>query len=110
MHKVVITDFIADDLAPEREALAGLATVEAFDAFHEDQFVGRDRSILIDSNHGSILTLDTVTCRRCSAWYNAATIGTSRIASRPVFLQFFSRPIGVGCPDSFLVIGFNRGD
>ena len=27
MHKVVITDFINDKLATEREALAGLATV-----------------------------------------------------------------------------------
>ena len=41
MHKVVITDFIADDLATEREALAGLATVEAFDAHHEDELAGR---------------------------------------------------------------------
>ena len=41
MHKVVITDFINDDLATEREALTGLATVEAFDAHHEDEFVGR---------------------------------------------------------------------
>jgi D-3-phosphoglycerate dehydrogenase/C-terminal binding protein len=38
---VVITDFIADDLAPERKALAGLATVEAFDARHEDECAGR---------------------------------------------------------------------
>ncbi|MFM8702628.1 MAG: C-terminal binding protein [Planctomycetia bacterium] len=41
MHKVVITDFITDDLATEREALAGLATVEALDALHEDQCTGR---------------------------------------------------------------------
>ena len=41
MHKVVITDFIADDLLPEREALAGLATVEALDTFSEDGLVGR---------------------------------------------------------------------
>ena len=41
MHKVVITDFINDNLATERGALAGLATVEAFDAHHEDELVGR---------------------------------------------------------------------
>jgi C-terminal binding protein len=41
MHKVVITDFIADDLVPEREALAGLASVEALDAYGEDDLVGR---------------------------------------------------------------------
>jgi len=41
MHKVVITDFIADDLAPERAGLAGLAAVEACDAHHEDELAGR---------------------------------------------------------------------
>ncbi len=41
MHRVVITDFIADDLAPERTGLAGLAHVEAFNAFHEDELAGR---------------------------------------------------------------------
>ena len=32
MARVVITDFINDDLAPERMALDGIATVEAYDA------------------------------------------------------------------------------
>ena len=61
MHKVVITDFIADDLAPEREALAGLATVEAFDAFHEDQFVGRiEDAAAIMMYHNIRLTRPTI--------------------------------------------------
>ncbi len=61
MRKVVITDFIADDLAPEREALAGLATVEAFDAFHEDQFVGRiEDAAAIMMYHNNRLTRPTI--------------------------------------------------
>ena len=61
MHKVVITDFIADDLAPEREALSGLATVEAFDAFHEDQFVGRiEDAAAIMMYHNIRLTRPTI--------------------------------------------------
>lgn len=42
--RVVITDFIADDLAPERAGLGGLATVEALDAYGEDDLVGRIES------------------------------------------------------------------
>lgn len=41
MHRVVITDFIHDDLGPERAGLAGVADVEAFNAFHEDELAGR---------------------------------------------------------------------
>jgi len=40
-HKVVITDFICDALEPERQILADLADVIAFDAHHEDELVGR---------------------------------------------------------------------
>lgn len=37
---VVITDFVNDDLAPEREILGALAEVVALDATQEDQLVG----------------------------------------------------------------------
>jgi C-terminal binding protein len=61
MHKVVITDFIADELAPERKALAGLATVEAFDAYHEDEFVERiDDAAAIMMYHNIQLTRRTI--------------------------------------------------
>ncbi len=40
-HRVAITDFIADDLAPEREILGDIAEVVAFNAFHEQELVGR---------------------------------------------------------------------
>jgi D-3-phosphoglycerate dehydrogenase/C-terminal binding protein len=39
--KVVITDFIQDALEPERRILAGVADVEALNAFSEDDLVGR---------------------------------------------------------------------
>ena len=39
--KVVIADFIQDDLQPERRILGDLADVEALDAFNEDDLVGR---------------------------------------------------------------------
>ena len=61
MHKVVITDFINDDLATEREALTGLATVEAFDAHHEDEFVGRiEDAAAIMMYHNIRLTRHTI--------------------------------------------------
>jgi hypothetical protein len=61
MHKVVITDFIADELAPERKALAGLAAVEAFDAYHEDEFAERiDDAAAIMMYHTIQLTRRTI--------------------------------------------------
>jgi len=39
-YRVVITDFIADEAAPEREVLAGLADVEALNARSETDLVG----------------------------------------------------------------------
>ena len=44
MYRVVITDFIADDLIPERSALDGLAEVICLDAHSEDEFVGKIES------------------------------------------------------------------
>lgn len=40
-HKVVITDFIDDDMKPERDALLGCAEVEAIDAKGEEDLDGR---------------------------------------------------------------------
>jgi D-3-phosphoglycerate dehydrogenase/C-terminal binding protein len=39
--RVVITDLIADDLAPEREVLDGVARVEALDVKREEELIGR---------------------------------------------------------------------
>jgi D-3-phosphoglycerate dehydrogenase/C-terminal binding protein len=78
MHKVVITDFIADDLAPERKALAGLATVEAFDARHEDECAGRiedaDAIMMYHSLHVTRRTIERLKhCRlivRCGVGFD----------------------------------------
>src|SRR4051812_45445926 len=40
-RRVVITDFVADALEPERRILAGVASVEALDAGSEDDLRGR---------------------------------------------------------------------
>jgi C-terminal binding protein len=40
-HRVVVTDFVRDDLVPERGVLGTLARVEALDAYHEGELAGR---------------------------------------------------------------------
>ena len=61
MHKVVITDFIADELATERRILGGLAAVEAFDAFTETDCHGRiEDAAAIMMYHNISLTRATI--------------------------------------------------
>jgi len=75
MHRVVITDFIDDDLAPERAGLDGLATVEALDGYGEDDLAGRiETADAIMMYHNLSLTRRTIErldrCRlivRCGA-------------------------------------------
>jgi len=75
MHRVVITDFIDDDLAPERAGLDGLATVEALDGYSEDDLAGRiETADAIMMYHNLSLTRRTIErldrCRlivRCGA-------------------------------------------
>ncbi len=74
-YRVVITDFIADDLAPERAGLGDLATVESLDAYSEDDLVGRiETADAIMMYHNLALTRRTIErlerCRlivRCGA-------------------------------------------
>ncbi len=40
-YRVVLTDYIDDDLQPERQVLDGVARVEALRAHHEDELLGR---------------------------------------------------------------------
>ncbi|MDZ7615367.1 MAG: C-terminal binding protein, partial [Patescibacteria group bacterium] len=40
-YRVVLTDYIDDHLQPERRVLEGLASVEALNAHHEDELIGR---------------------------------------------------------------------
>jgi D-3-phosphoglycerate dehydrogenase/C-terminal binding protein len=66
MHKVVVTDFIADDLAPEREGLDGVATVEALDASHERDCLGRiEDAAAIMMYHNLSLTRATLERLEC---------------------------------------------
>ncbi len=61
MHRVIITDFIHDDLLPERTELSEIATVEALDAHNEDAFVGRIESAnAIMMYHNISLTRRTI--------------------------------------------------
>jgi len=61
MHRVIITDFIHDDLLPERTVLSGMAEVEALDAHDEDAFVGRIESAnAIMMYHNISLTRRTI--------------------------------------------------
>ncbi len=61
MYKVVITDFINDDLQPERNALKGLADVTALDAFDEEQLVGKiEDADAIMMYHNISLTSKTI--------------------------------------------------
>src|SRR5829696_6162136 len=41
MHRVVVTDFVTDDLSVERRVLEGVAHVEPLAASHEDALLGR---------------------------------------------------------------------
>jgi len=61
--RVVITDFVADDLAPERRILDGVADVEAMDAMDEDELAGRieDADALMVYHH---LCLSAKTIKR----------------------------------------------
>lgn len=78
MARVVITDFIHDELRPEREALVDCAEVEALDAMGEDELVGRIEdadAIMLYHNLGlSRRTIDRLTrCKlivRCGVGYD----------------------------------------
>jgi len=59
--QVIITDFIRDDLQPERAILDGLAQVAALDAKAEDDLVGRiERADAIVLYHELMLTRRTI--------------------------------------------------
>ena len=61
MPSVIITDFITDELTPEREALADLATVKALNAFAEDDLVGQiENAAAIMMYHNIHLTRRTI--------------------------------------------------
>ncbi len=66
MQRVVITDFLNDDLQPEREGLAGLAEVEALDAYCEQNLTGRiEDAAAIMMYHNLAITQETIQRLTC---------------------------------------------
>jgi C-terminal binding protein len=66
-HKVIITDYVNDDLQPEREVLGDLAQIVALNAWGEVQLQGRleDADALM-VYHNVALSRDTLAgLRRC---------------------------------------------
>jgi D-3-phosphoglycerate dehydrogenase/C-terminal binding protein len=59
--KAIITDFVADDLEPERRILEGVADVESLDANHEDELNGQiEQADAIMVYHNLSLTAKTI--------------------------------------------------
>jgi C-terminal binding protein len=91
-YRVVITDFIHDELEPERAILNGVATLEALDSQHEDQLEGRiedaDAIMLYHSIQLSARTIDRLTqCRlivRCGVGVDNVDCNMARRKGIPV--------------------------
>ncbi len=77
-YQVAITDFIADDLGPEKTVLGEIAEVRAFDAYDEEELIGHIEhvdAIMIYHNMGlSRATIDRLNgCKlivRCGVGYD----------------------------------------
>lgn len=90
--RVVIADFINDDLAPEREILADIADVTALNANAEGELVGRiepaDAVMLYHNLTLSAATLDRLThCKlivRCGVGYDNVAHAHARTRGIPV--------------------------
>lgn len=90
--RVVITDFIKDQLAPEKSILGELADVEALDAYSEDDLVGRieDADAVMVYHHLS-LSSRTITnlskCKlivRCGVGFDNIDCESARLKHIPV--------------------------
>lgn len=90
--KVIITDFLNDDLAPEREIFGDLADVVALNALSEDELAGRiddaDAVLLYHYLGLSAQTINRLTrCRiivRCGVGYDNVDRGAARAKGIPV--------------------------
>ena len=66
MHRVVITDFLNDELEAERRGLAGVAEVEALDGYSEDDLIGRiEDAAAIMMYHNLSVTKQTIDRLEC---------------------------------------------
>ena len=89
--KVVITDLVVDDLAPEREVLDGVARVEALGASNEDELVGRVEdadAVMVYVLHITPRTIERLArCRliiRCGVGYDRIDGAFARERGIPV--------------------------
>ncbi len=90
--RVIITDFINDELAIEREVLGSLATVEACDAVDEDELVGKiELADAIMTYHNLALTAASIDrlnrCRlivRCGVGFDNVDHARARQCGIPV--------------------------
>lgn len=90
--RVVVADFIADDLSPERSVLGDLAEVVALDANSEAELAGRvesaDAIMLYHNLHLSAPTVDRLTnCKlivRCGVGYDNVAHAHARTRGIPV--------------------------
>jgi D-3-phosphoglycerate dehydrogenase/C-terminal binding protein len=90
--RVVITDFVADDLVPERAVLGDLAEVVALDAYSEAELVGRiDDADAVMFYHNLCLTAATIgrltRCKlivRCGVGFDNVDRLTARQRGIPV--------------------------
>ncbi len=88
--KVVVTDYLSDDLEPERSVLGSVATVEALGARSEEELVGRiEEADALLVYHYIVLTAGTIDrlrkCRiivRCGAGYD--NVDVRRAAERGI--------------------------
>ena len=66
-QRVVITDFVSDDLQPERKALQGVADVTALNAYSEDELAGHveNADALIVYHHLEVRTRTLKSLRAC---------------------------------------------
>jgi len=66
MHRVVITDFLNDELEAERRGLEGVAEVEALDGYSEDDLIGRiEDAAAIMMYHNLSVTKQTIDRLEC---------------------------------------------
>lgn len=92
LAKVIITDVITDDLAPERETLVGVAAVEALDARSEAELEGRIEAAdaLIVHNRVTLSATTIARLERCrvivraGVGYDNIDIDAARARSIPV--------------------------
>jgi C-terminal binding protein len=66
MHKIIVTDFINDSLEPERRILGDIATVEARDAYREEELTGHvEDATALMLYHNLRLTRKTIARLEC---------------------------------------------